>query len=143
MPKKKRAIVIGVVIITSGFTAGFQQTNSNGDDLRLHGLRGATASVLVQQCKAVENYNVAKQSLPAKDAANAGFCMGFIGGILDFDKLESGLAKRHDKFCVPDSTGAAELAKILVKYGDSHPEELNLPAVAVFIYAITSAFPCA
>jgi hypothetical protein len=96
----------------------------------------------VRECKAVENVDLEKMVVPAKDAMNVGLCIGFIGGVLDHNKVEAALSKRATGACVPDDASASQLAKVVVKYGSDHPEELNLPAVAIVHFAMQKAFPC-
>jgi hypothetical protein len=43
---------------------------------------------------------------------------------------------------VPDSVTSTQLAKVIVKYGNDHPQELHLPGVIVVTNALLAAFPC-
>ena len=44
--------------------------------------------------------------------------------------------------CFPSGVNATQLAKIVVKYGDDHPEKLNIGSAAFVIIALQEAFPC-
>lgn len=105
---------------------------------------------LVEVCRAGNEvtHNVGS-NMPMKDLLEdfkkAGTCMGFIQGVLDYDTIattdENGHpAGRH--FCVPAEASETQLAKVVAKYGDDHPQQLHLPAAVVVLLAMKDAFPC-
>jgi Rap1a immunity proteins len=110
------------------FTAHFHYPNSES---------------FVQQCKAVENIDLETKRVPLKDASDVGLCMGFISGVIDLDTMDSGILKHPThEWCVPDNATTTQLAKVIVKYGNDHPEDLHLPGVLVVAKALVAAFPC-
>lgn len=88
-------------------------------------------------------------AMPTKDLLDAfhkaGTCMGFIQGIIDTDTIAHTDENGHPtgpKLCVPAEASERQLAKVVVKYGDDHPEQLHLPAVVIVLLAMKGAFPC-
>ncbi len=130
--------VATVALCLPNNSLGFQETKDGM--IKLHGLRLPRAEGLVRDCKGVENMDLDKLTVPAKDATGIGLCLGYIAGISDIDKLE---AVVHDnRMCVPDDASGTQLAKVIVKYGDDHPEELNEPGAIFVLLALKNAFPC-
>lgn len=122
-------------------------SNSNGfqgkpDDITLAGNYHYKAEVLVGVCKAVENVNIDGKTVPLKDAMAVGTCLGFISGVADLNTMDLDILKTHHAWCVPDGVTTTQLAKVVVKYGNDHPEELHFPAVVVVAGALVGAFPC-
>jgi hypothetical protein len=103
----------------------------------------SNSETLVRQCEAVGNVDLGTKMVPVKDASDVGLCMGFVSGLADLDTLDSGLAKHPSHgWCLPDSATTTQLAKVIVKYGNDHPEELHLPGAIVVANAFLAAFPC-
>ncbi len=50
--------------------------------------------------------------------------------------------RRLFPICLSSGVSEAQLAKIVVKYGDDHPEKLNTPSAWVVMTALQQAFPC-
>lgn len=101
------------------------------------------SETLFQQCKAVENIDLETKRVPIKDASDVGLCMGFISGIIDLETMDAGVLKHPThEWCVPDSATTTQLAKVIVKYGNDHPQELHLPGVLFVAKALVAAFPC-
>ena len=123
-------------------------SNSNGfqgkpDDIKLAGNYHSNAELLVRLCKAVENVNINGKTVPLKDAQDVGMCLGFISGVDDLNTMDSDILKTPiHAWCVPGGVTTTQLAKVVVKYGNDHPEELHFPAVAVVVGALVGAFPC-
>jgi hypothetical protein len=136
--------VLAAMMLTLGLrnnSLGFQ---GKPDDVafRAH-FHYPNSETLVQQCKAVENIDLETKRVPIKDASGAGLCMGFISGIIDLETMDSGVLKHPTHtWCTPDSATITQLAKVIVKYGDDHPEDLHLPGVLVVAKALVAAFPC-
>ena len=45
-------------------------------------------------------------------------------------------------YCEPDGFLVGEAVKIFNTYMQTHPEQLDLPAIALFVTAMQEAFPC-
>jgi len=67
-------------------------------------------------------------------------CMGYILGVSnmkDMDMVISG----NFIYCQPSMTNK-QSRKVVIRYMDSHPEDLHLPALVIIQYAYKEYFPC-
>jgi len=79
----------------------------------------------------------------AKDAGfGAGACLGFIEGFRQLAVMTQPVTNLK-LLCLPDGVPNGQLAKVIVKYLDQHPEKLHLPAAQLMYDATDDAFPCA
>lgn len=90
--------------------------------------------------------NTTTNRIPKDDIERVATCLAFITGVLDADLFNdvdgSGQPTHKHHYCVPDDATGTQFAKVVVKYGKDHPEELNDPAVSLIIMAMRWAFPC-
>lgn len=72
------------------------------------------------------------------------YCLGYILGVVDMHSaLNAAVPNTKDNnYCVPDNATATQLAKVVVKFGKEHPEELNEAALVMVFNAFVRAFPC-
>jgi Rap1a immunity proteins len=137
--------VLAVVMLTLCLptnSLGFQQGKPDDIAFTAH-FQYSNAETLVRQCKATENIDADTKRVPIKDASDVGLCMGFISGVVDLNTLDSGILKHPTNgWCVPDSATSTQLAKVVVKYGNEHPEELHVTSVIFVANALLAAFPC-
>ena len=109
--------------------------------------RHGNAEVIVDMCRSVTYYNAAEQTIPKEHGYEFGLCTGFIEGVVDDESSNFAIQRtakqkvQHNE-CVPDGVTVAQLAKIVVKYADDHPESLNQPAAWFVHMALKKAFPC-
>lgn len=69
-----------------------------------------------------------------------GHCFGMIEAYL---QLASELSPRYfPAHCLPEGVTIGQIAKMVVKYLDQHPEQLHLPATLVIAKVAHDAFPC-
>lgn len=112
--------------------------------------RAGLGEQLVTSCRApAEVERSIGSTMPMKDLLEefkkSGTCMGFIQGIIDSDTIAHTDKNGHPvgrNLCVPTEASEGQLAKIVVKYGDDHPEQLHLPAAVIVLLAMKNAFPC-
>jgi hypothetical protein len=109
--------------------------------IRVH---GGGAEVLVNDCAAVDRMDTQTNQAPIKDIQGIQYCFGYIFGVVDMrDILNAALPNPKDGvYCVPDNASATQLAKVVARYGNEHPEELNEAALLVASNAFTKSFPC-
>ena len=88
---------------------------------------GDTGNILVEDCKAPDR---------------ASMCLEYVVGVLDGWTLALDTSHRTNKICVPENATAGQLQKVVIKYGDNHPEELHFKASEFVLVALGSAFPC-
>ncbi len=106
-------------------------------------LRGSTGETLIAQCKSVEHVHLdTMKADSAADLERTSACLGYLAGVIDQRAILSVGIKEVPNFCIPDSVTGAQLTKVIVRYGDEHPEELHYPAVVLINLAILKAFPC-
>jgi hypothetical protein len=112
--------------------------------------RAGFAEQLLTSCRAPDNVERSVGShIPTMDLLEefkkSGTCMGFIDGVIDSDTIAHHDKNGHQfglKLCVPADTSGRQLAKIVVKYGDDHPQQLHFPAAVIVLLAMSDAFPC-
>ncbi len=75
------------------------------------------------------------------NSANDGYCVGYILGSHDGVSIES-RAIDKDFICPPDGVKSSQLALIVKKYLQVHPETLHLPASKLVGLSLIEAFPC-
>lgn len=101
---------------------------------------------LVNSCRKVESIH--DGMMPAENQSGAALCLGFLNGIVDGVTLAdavraNGKASRlQHTLCVPETASGAQLAKVVVKYGDDHPEQLHQAAAFEVAMAFKTAFQC-
>jgi hypothetical protein len=72
-------------------------------------------------------------------------CWGYMNAIQQVEgvKRESAGAKKSVlNTCVPDNIKLTQLIRVVVSYGEQHPEMLHLPAFLLTVNAMQTAFPC-
>jgi len=91
-----------------------------------------TGNKLREQCAAASRSEM---------SINAGLCIGFINGFWEVAKMLP-LSAKINLACWPDGVTPNQIAKIVVKYLDEHPERLHLPAAQLVYDATYAVFPC-
>jgi Rap1a immunity proteins len=76
-----------------------------------------------------------------EDGVNAGWCLGYLAGISDMRGLIEQVPNISPE-CTPQEVTMAQKTRILMKYLNSHPEELHRPSVVLVVIAMNEAFPC-
>ena len=82
------------------------------------------------------------QSHAVDDLTKAGFCLGYISGARDtliFWQLTSPDAKR---VCFPVNVSIPQLIRVVVKYLNENPKDLNMEEIFLVLPAFKNAFPC-
>ena len=90
-----------------------------------------TGEYLVNLCKVAE--------LDSRDPCLnyiAGFTDGYATGMIVFNNSQQA------RFCPSREVTPFEMAKVLVKYGNDHPEDLSTRAALFTAYALKDAYPC-
>jgi len=106
---------------------------------------------LLEQCKGVI------RTIDTNDYANAdqfgsGICFGYVNGSRGAYGISVGALKYAGAYdnevtkflfpCIPGEVQVIQLARILVKYLESHPEELHEDDSYLVHKAFLKAFPC-
>jgi hypothetical protein len=96
-----------------------------------------TTEVLLYQC---EQLVQTMKPVGSHDffVTQGGYCLGYMNALIDV--LNSGTALWTA--CDEKGKSAGQMARLFVRYGQAHPEKLNLPPLTVLAYTISEAYPC-
>jgi hypothetical protein len=130
-----------IMLLVLSFPLGVRPQNDKAGTVAMF-LRGGNAEELVNDCAAVERFDLQSTTAPPKDASRLSFCLGYIVGVVDMRNALNAVSKDTSPFCVPDDASTTQLAKVVVKYGTDHPEQLNQPALLFISEAFTQSFRC-
>ena len=94
---------------------------------------------LLSKCKAT-----LKTTTDPKDIPDANFCLGFIVGVADTSITYHGLYNAPHLVCIPADAKIphTQLATVVVKYLENHPDQLHYEASSTVIAALREVFPC-
>jgi len=103
-----------------------------------------SAETIISKCSAVNRVDISANSLPvSKDVSDLLFCYGYIDGISDSASILKAInPSAAFLFCLPNQSQQSQLAKVIVNYGNAHPEEWHYGGVWISIAAFNHAFPC-
>ena len=77
---------------------------------------------------------------------NGGFCVGFIAGTVvqaqNRFNPATGTKMGPSLICMPKDVTYEQMRKILMRYLDNHPEELNKSGVWLLLKSLQDAYPC-
>jgi hypothetical protein len=93
---------------------------------------------LVRKCKLVDS----ESDSPTKQDGLQ--CLVYISGFTDGYGAAL-IPFHHNKqaaFCPPDGVNLGQMAKIVVKFGTDHPEDLWMKAPSFTLQALSNAYPC-
>lgn len=99
---------------------------------------GPSGEDLVEHCRQVVKLMKGEEG----NDGDARACLSYLYGFADGGQL--GAKGDHKLFpvCFPDGVDGGQMAKIVVKYGDDHPEKLHNGGMAIVFLALREAFPC-
>lgn len=138
----KPTVMLSVVmLLILSYPLGVRPQNDKAGTISMF-LRGGNAEELVNNCAAVEHFDPQSKTVPSKDASGFSFCLGYIVGVVDMRNALNAGSPDTSKFCVPDDASTTQLAKVVVKYGTDHPEQLNQPALLFISEAFAQSFRC-
>ncbi len=106
----------------------------------------ATGQKLLQECQVAAKYTEATQ-MTNDEYAEAAHCLGYLNGIMDayadWDTLNTMRhANNQSPACVPSNTNAQEVAMVVVKFLNDHPNKLHDPRYDLVVTALSGAYPC-
>jgi hypothetical protein len=147
MKNLRRALLLTATLWTFVLIAralGHQNTPRgsapSGGSIFVHGPK---AEELVADCAAANQMDAVKKTLPADKVSGLSYCMGYLTGMVDLYAVVINQAQDgRANFCVPNGASSTQLAKVVAKYGNDHPERLNEAGMVVTVDAFIQAFPC-
>jgi hypothetical protein len=94
---------------------------------------------LLQQC---QSYIKLVDGEKTNDFFSAGICAGFIQGVSNTVHFYSDDVEKDEKFCKPATVTNAQLVRIVVKYLQDNPKDLNQGRMTLVWMALMIAYPC-
>ncbi len=82
------------------------------------------------------------------DGYDAGVCMGFLAGFPAGQEIQNYVGAGYKStalnrgYCVPEAANKGQIAQVLVKYLNAHPEKLHYQPGVLMYLALAEAFPC-
>ncbi|WP_448952998.1 Rap1a/Tai family immunity protein [Labrys neptuniae] len=94
---------------------------------------GPTGKKLYQGCKALADRS-------SGDAFDKGLCAGIITGVSEAVLYKN--IPEQLKLCAPEGVTGSQMAHVVLKWLDAHPEKLNMPLSTLVWLALNEAWPC-
>jgi Rap1a immunity proteins len=107
-----------------------------------------SANFMLPYCKLTPAQTASNQAGGNKagsPAFLAGRCAGLVQGIADTLALvKEANSDKLTPLCVdrPKGANTDQAVKVVVKYGDTHPDQVHAPFTVVAALALTEAWPC-
>ena len=84
-----------------------------------------------------------QSTFSAADAADIGKCIGYVESFIDFNVIFRSANFSGDvTYCPPAGTTTETDIRLIVKYLENNPKELQIPANIAAMHALRQAFPC-
>ena len=103
---------------------------------------GQTGESLLAECR---NVNLVDQAPDHLVRFHTERCIRYILGLVDGIQAAGATRSERMFFCIPDSPGTPseeEFVKVILKYGDDHPEDMHRAAAVLVVKALARAYPC-
>lgn len=124
----ERSILIALTATISLFSAGVFASEQS---LRYDG------NELLRQCQDALSDNADSVNL-----LNTGMCFGTITGVSDTVVGLQASKVMSPILCIPDGVTTGQMARIVVKYLEENPKDLNLKGATLAFAAIVTTYPC-
>ena len=95
--------------------------------------RNFDGTALREECRLLDSNPNSHQS---------GMCLGFVNGVHAGHLVIHEWSKMEPFYCAPDGLSHKQVALIVVKFMDEHPELLDINAESIVLCSLASAFPC-
>jgi Rap1a immunity proteins len=124
-----------VMLICALLVAASVLAQDNGNDL-------------LSKCRKGISKGSVDASMTADERWDAMYCMGYIGGVVDADKVwqqqPSKTLEQPDvpHYCFPKDAQMGQIHRVVLKYLEDNPQKLYLGAAALIRLALHDAFPC-
>lgn len=121
------------IVLLFGATFSAHAGTSKGDDL-------------IVECKAVLTLADGGH-ITDEESAKAAHCLGIVAGVRDTLMLWTGSNRMEMKSiascaCIPNDVSNIQATRIVVKYLEDNPEELNQLDTGLVAVALRKAYPC-
>jgi hypothetical protein len=97
---------------------------------------------LLRDCQA--NIRVAERTHRegSVEVLQAAFCAGYVLGVADLHGIETLTRPALRVFCLPETWEVLQGIRVVVRYLQTHPEQLHLVGATLVYVALHEAFPC-
>jgi hypothetical protein len=114
--------------------------------MRYIALSVLASSLLLEECQVAARYTEATQ-MTNDQYADAAHCLGYLNGIMDaYADWDTVNTRRHannpSPACLPSNINTQELAMVVVKFLNDHPDKLHDPYYDLVTIALSEAYPC-
>lgn len=99
------------------------------------------ASWLIQNCGSAIKAQ-GKQQVDIGTAAEAGACLGYLGGLAEISPISNQVLPARAQVCVPGLVRSADLAKVVLNYIEARPAVKGDPRLVVALAAMAAKYPC-
>jgi hypothetical protein len=99
---------------------------------------GNSADRLVKNCREVVHIDKGEDG----NEVSAQSCLHYLEGVYDGQSFAAGMNGGKYPVCLDSEVDIVQMAKVVVKYGDEHPEELHELAIKLVNDALKAAYPC-
>jgi hypothetical protein len=101
---------------------------------------------LLRECKIYIKWSNGND-LSKVESYEIGICKGVMEGVLVSNNLLKYWVKTNNietryYYCIPEGISTSQLAKVVVKYLDEHPEKLHEHRGTLLAYTFMKYFPC-
>ncbi len=118
------------------------QSSTKDDNSKEMTYYGDTASLLLDECRFIDLTDRPPDHLVRFHSER---CVRYIAGVIDGVEAANAVSSRNIFFCVPDTPvgpSERELAKVVIKFGDDHPEFMHKSAIVLVVQSLARAYPC-
>ena len=72
-----------------------------------------------------------------------GLCLGFVTGVADMHALyHTAYPETIPLFCKPEGLKVEQAVRVVIRFLETHPEQLHFGAAVLITQALQEAFPC-
>jgi len=122
-PRQMRGVVLTALLLAASSTTAQQPPEQTG------------AEPIFRGCKALVEGQTTNQEL----FALGNLCAGMVIGLASVGQY---LSPPEWRFCSPANSNAAQLAQVVIKYREAHPEQTPPDLRKIILEAFHDAWPC-
>lgn len=75
-------------------------------------------------------------------ATSAGYCAGYLNGVLGGYSAGVFKSNQAKKYCLPASVNVSQIARLIAKYVEEHPEVENIDELTFVLAMLAVTWPC-
>lgn len=103
--------------------------------------------MLLHQCQVSIRISNEDTRVSADEVAESNHCLGYLQGVLDANGFWDAIDSRNHQvsrahYCIPANVTFEQVIRVLVKWLEANPKDLNEEGYIVVETALVKAFPC-